>query len=53
MIMNKYDENNELRCSFSETAESGKKTHKRIRVYICDECIALCRIYSIQKNTNR
>lgn len=41
--MNKYDENNELRCSFCGKPQSQvKRLISGSGVYICDECIALC-----------
>jgi ATP-dependent Clp protease ATP-binding subunit ClpX len=41
--MNKYDENNELRCSFCGKPQSQvKRLISGAGVYICDECINLC-----------
>ena len=41
--MNKYDENNELRCSFCGKPQSQvKRLISGSGVYICDECIELC-----------
>ena len=41
--MNKYDENNELRCSFCGKPQSQvKRLISGAGVYICNECIALC-----------
>ena len=31
-----------LKCSFCERAKTSPQTHRRPRVYICDECIELC-----------
>ncbi|MDD4378046.1 MAG: ClpX C4-type zinc finger protein, partial [Eubacteriales bacterium] len=42
--MTKYDENNELRCSFCGKPQS--KVRRIVAgpaVYICDECVELCR----------
>ncbi len=41
--MNKYDENNELRCSFCGKPQSQvKRLISGSGVFICNECIALC-----------
>ena len=41
--MNKYNENNELRCSFCGKPQSQvKRLISGSGVYICNECIALC-----------
>jgi len=41
--MNKYDENNELRCSFCGKPQSQvKRLISGSGVYICNECISLC-----------
>lgn len=41
--MGKYDENNELRCSFCGKPQSQvKKLVSGSGVYICNECVALC-----------
>ena len=41
--MSKYDENNELRCSFCGKPQSQvKRLISGSGVYICNECVALC-----------
>ena len=41
--MSKYDENNELRCSFCGKPQSQvKRLNSGSGVYICNECISLC-----------
>ena len=41
--MNKYNENNELRCSFCGKPQSQvRRLISGSGVYICDECVALC-----------
>ena len=41
--MSKYDENNELRCSFCGKPQSQvKRLISGSGVYICNECIDLC-----------
>ena len=41
--MSKYDENNELRCSFCGKPQSQvKRLISGSGVYICNECIELC-----------
>ena len=41
--MAKYDENNELRCSFCGKPQSQvKRLISGSGVYICNECISLC-----------
>ena len=50
--MSKYDENNELRCSFCGKPQSQvKRLISGAGVYICDECVELCAdILDAEKN---